>query len=119
MGASRAPRRPSRHSTQPASIAGGGRSIVDLHTHTTRSAGILEPEILARDVAAAGVTSLAITDHDTLAGFRELRASPETIPAGLELLAGVEINAISRGIPLQDGELHILGFGMDPTDDEF
>jgi predicted metal-dependent phosphoesterase TrpH len=92
---------------------------VDLHTHTTRSDGILEPEVLVRDVAAAGVTFLAITDHDTLAGFRELRASPGAIPTGLELLAGVEINAISRGIPLQDGELHILGFGMDPLDDEF
>ena len=92
---------------------------MDLHTHTTRSDGILEPEVLVRDVAAAGVTFLAITDHDTLAGFRELRASPGTIPTGLELLAGVEINAISRGIPLQDGELHILGFGMDPLDDEF
>jgi predicted metal-dependent phosphoesterase TrpH len=119
VGASKPPRRVGRHATQPASIAGGGRSIVDLHTHTTRSDGILEPEILVRDVAAAGVTFLAITDHDTLAGFRELRANPEAIPAGLELLAGVEINAISRGIPLQDGELHILGFGMDPANEAF
>jgi 3',5'-nucleoside bisphosphate phosphatase len=93
--------------------------MVDLHTHTTRSDGILEPEVLVREVAAAGVTFLAITDHDTLAGFRELRATPATIPAGLELLAGVEINAISRGIPLQDGELHLLGFGMDPSDEAF
>jgi len=119
VGASKPPRRVGRHAAQPAPIAGGGRSIVDLHTHTTRSDGILEPEILVRDVAAAGVTFLAITDHDTLAGFRELQANPEAIPAGLELLAGVEINAISRGIPLQDGELHILGFGMDPTDEAF
>ena len=112
-------RRPGRHEAAPVPISGGGRSTVDLHTHTTRSDGILEPAVLVRDVAAAGVTFLAITDHDTLAGFRELRATPETIPAGLELLAGVEINAISRGIPLLDGELHILGFGMDPSDDAF
>jgi len=112
-------RRPGRHEAEPVPIAGGGRSTVDLHTHTTRSDGILEPAVLVRDAAAAGVTFLALTDHDTLAGFRELRAAPESIPAGLELIAGVEINAISRGIPLQDGELHILGFGMDPADDAF
>jgi predicted metal-dependent phosphoesterase TrpH len=72
-----------------------------------------------RDVAAAGVRFLAITDHDTLGGFRELTASPGLIPEGLELIAGVEINAIARGIPLQDGELHVLGFGMHPADEAF
>jgi predicted metal-dependent phosphoesterase TrpH len=113
------PRRKSRHASEPAAVAGGGTSIVDLHTHTSRSDGILEPASLVRDVAEAGVRFLAITDHDTLGGFRELTASPGHIPDGLELIAGVEINAISRGIPLQDGELHILGFGMDPADEAF
>ncbi len=119
MGGPRPVRRAGRHAVSPAPIAGGGTSIVDLHTHTKRSDGILEPAALVRDVAAAGVRVLAITDHDTLGGFRELTASPDAIPAGLELIAGVEINAIARGIPLQDGELHILGFGMDPSDDAF
>jgi predicted metal-dependent phosphoesterase TrpH len=112
------PRRKTRHGGEPTPIAGGGTSIVDLHTHTSRSDGILEPAALVRDVAASGVRHLSITDHDTLGGFRELRASPD-IPNGLELIAGVEINAIARGIPLQDGELHILGFGMDPADEAF
>ena len=112
-------RRPGRHAATPAPLAGGGISIVDLHTHTTRSDGILEPEALVRDVAAAGVRFLAITDHDSLAGYRELVAAPGAIPAGLELISGVEINAISRAIPLLDGELHILGFGMDPDDEAF
>jgi predicted metal-dependent phosphoesterase TrpH len=113
------PRRKTRHGAEPTPIAGGGTSIVDLHTHTSRSDGILEPAGLVRDVAAAGVRHLSITDHDTLGGFRELTASPDLIPDGLELIAGVEINAIARGIPLQDGELHILGFGMDPADEAF
>jgi predicted metal-dependent phosphoesterase TrpH len=113
------PRRKTRHGAEPTPIAGGGISIVDLHTHTSRSDGILEPAALVRDVAAAGVRVLSITDHDTLGGFRELAASPGLIPDGLELIAGVEINAIARGIPLQDGELHILGFGMDPADEAF
>lgn len=100
-------------------LAGGGRSIVDLHTHTTRSDGVLDPAALVRDVAASGIKLLSITDHDTLAGYRELSAAAGSIPKGLELISGVEINAIARGIPLLDGELHILGFGMDPTDEAF
>ena len=113
------PRRKSRHASEPTPVAGGGTSIVDLHTHTTRSDGILEPAILVRDVAAAGVRHLSITDHDSLAAYRELGAAPATLPAGLELIAGVEINAIARDIPLLDGELHVLGFGMDPADEGF
>jgi predicted metal-dependent phosphoesterase TrpH len=111
-------RRPGRHATLPPSHANAGSSVVDLHTHTTRSDGVLEPAALVSEVAAAGVKVLAITDHDTLGGYRELRAAA-AVPAGLELIAGVEINAISRGIPLADGELHILGYGVDPDDDEF
>jgi predicted metal-dependent phosphoesterase TrpH len=93
-------------------------ATMDLHTHTTRSDGVLEPAELVRDVAAAGVRVLAVTDHDTLGGYRELRANG-AIPPGLELIAGVEINAISRGIPLADGELHILGYGLDADDESF
>ena len=113
------PRRKTRHSTEPTPITGGGTSIVDLHTHTTRSDGVLEPAVLVRDVAAAGVRHLSITDHDSLAAYRELSAAPDTLPAGLELISGVEINAIARDIPLLDGELHVLGFGMDPADEAF
>jgi predicted metal-dependent phosphoesterase TrpH len=117
--APRPARRTGRHFAAPTRIEGSGRSIVDLHTHTSRSDGILDPATLVRDVAAAGVRVLAITDHDTLAGYRELAADPGSIPAGLELISGVEINAISRDIPLVDGELHVLGFGMDPADEAF
>jgi predicted metal-dependent phosphoesterase TrpH len=113
------PRRKSRHAAEPAPVAGGGTSIVDLHTHTTRSDGVLEPAVLVRDVAAAGVRQLSITDHDSLAAYRELGTAPASVPAGLELIPGVEINAIARDIPLLDGELHVLGFGMDPADEAF
>ncbi len=113
-------RRTSRHAAKPQVTRGGGKSIVDLHTHTNRSDGVLEPSVLVRDVAAAGVRYLSITDHDSLAAYRELQAAGgEAIPDGLELIPGVEINAISRGIPLVDGELHVLGFGMNPDDDAF
>ena len=91
---------------------------MDLHTHTLRSDGVLEPADHVAAAAAAGVRTLAITDHDSLAAYRELVAA-EAVPATLELLPGVEINALSRGIPLAEGELHVLGFGMDPDDEAF
>jgi predicted metal-dependent phosphoesterase TrpH len=94
-------------------------SPVDLHAHTRRSDGVLEPADLVRAAFACGVTTFALTDHDTLAGYREVVAN-RAIPVGLELIAGVEINAIVREeIGLWEGELHILGLGMDTDDEAF
>jgi predicted metal-dependent phosphoesterase TrpH len=95
-----------------------GASTVDLHTHTLRSDGVLEPVELVRAAADVGIRTLAITDHDTLGAYRELGAAA-SVPASLDLIPGVEINALARGISLADGELHILGFGMDPADEAF
>jgi predicted metal-dependent phosphoesterase TrpH len=93
-------------------------STIDLHSHTLRSDGVLTASELARAAAAAGVRLLAITDHDTLAGVRDLRHSGET-PAGIEILPGIEINAVVRGRPeLIESEVHVLGLGVDPDDDE-
>ena len=47
-------------------------SVVDLHTHTCRSDGLLEPAGLVTAAIEAGIRTLAITDHDTLAGYREV-----------------------------------------------
>ena len=94
-------------------------SPVDLHTHTIRSDGVLAPAELVAAAVACGVTTLAITDHDTLAGYREL-VWGGLIPHGLVLVPGIEINAlVTRDLGLWEGELHILGFGMDPDDDAF
>jgi predicted metal-dependent phosphoesterase TrpH len=106
-----------RHGASGAA-SGGGTSVVDLHTHTLRSDGVLTPVELVRAAAEAGIRTLAITDHDTLAGIRDLVLG-RAMPAPIELITGVEINALARGIPLQDGELHILGFGMDLADEAF
>jgi 3',5'-nucleoside bisphosphate phosphatase len=103
-------------SAAPGAVAGD--ATVDLHTHTLRSDGVLEPIDLARAAADAGIRTLAITDHDNLGAYREL-VGAQSVPAGVELIPGVEINALAHGIRLADGELHILGFGMDPDDDAF
>jgi len=94
-----------------------GPATVDLHTHTTRSDGLLEPGELIRQASAAGVRLLAITDHDSLAAVRDLRGA---VPPGLELISGVEINAV--GAVVLDGaggEVHVLGLGVDPDDEAF
>ena len=94
-------------------------STVDLHTHSTRSDGVMAPVDLVAAAAACGVTYMALTDHDTLAGYREVIASG-VVPPSLTLLPGVEINAlVTKDLGLWEGELHILGFGMDPDDEAF
>jgi predicted metal-dependent phosphoesterase TrpH len=94
-------------------------SPADLHTHSSRSDGVLEPDQLVAAAAVAGVRYLALADHDTLAGVRELCA-PGRAPLPLELVPAVEINSVATGIDrLWEGELHILGLGVDPSDDAF
>ena len=91
---------------------------IDLHSHTTRSDGILTPSELVQAASAAGLRILAITDHDTLAGVRDLRRSAG-IPAGLEVLPGIELNSVlTEPAGLGEGEVHVLGIGVDPDDDE-
>jgi predicted metal-dependent phosphoesterase TrpH len=111
---------PSRHAFEPADpVIPPAPSTIDLHTHTLRSDGVLEPAELVRQAFDAGVRLLAITDHDNLAGYREMRAASAP-PTGLELLPGVEINAVvDRRDGLWEGELHVLGFGMDADDEAF
>lgn len=99
-----------------------GRATADLHAHTTRSDGVLEPGELVRQAHAAGVRLFAIADHDNLAAYRELTApGAAPLPDGLELLPAVEINAVTRSldVDLPEGELHILGIGVDPWDESF
>lgn len=106
-----------RHHTAVSRLVPPAPATLDLHTHTLRSDGLLTPAELAAAAAAVGVRLLAITDHDTLAGVRELRAAGH-VPAGLEILPGIEINTV---VPDRDhvmeGEVHVLGLGVDPDDD--
>jgi predicted metal-dependent phosphoesterase TrpH len=107
-----------RHEPQPGRhVVPPGPSTIDLHTHTLRSDGLLTPIELATAAAAVGVRLLSITDHDTLAGVRELARGP--LPPGLEILPGIELNAVAGDrLDLRDEEIHILGLGVDPDDDE-
>ncbi len=91
---------------------------MDLHSHTSRSDGILRPNELVDAAAAAGIKLIAITDHDTLVGVRDLRRS-KSLPPGLEVLPGIELNSvIAEPVAIGEGEVHVLGLGVDPDDDE-
>lgn len=108
------PPRRRRHLAPGDPVVPPAPSAIDLHTHTARSDGLLEPSALVAAVAATGVRLLAITDHDTLAGVREVLAAG-AVPAGLELLAGIELNAVvADRLDLRESEVHVLGLGVDP-----
>ncbi len=78
---------------------------IDFHTHTTASDGALDPAVLVERAAAEGITMLAITDHDTVAGFLAVATLP--VP-GLNLVPGVELSCQWGG-----ATIHILGLGID------
>ena len=77
--------------------------LIDLHSHTIASDGSLRPEELVDLAARTGLAALAITDHDTFAGYDE--AFPFARRAGLDLVRGIELN--SR-LLLARGELRFL-----------
>ena len=65
--------------------------LYDLHTHSVRSDGCLPPAEIVREAAAAGLSALALTDHDTAEGCAE--AAAEAARLGLRFFPGVEISA--------------------------
>jgi predicted metal-dependent phosphoesterase TrpH len=78
--------------------------IIDLHLHTHHSDGVLPPRELLAAVRLAQVDRFAVTDHDSLAGWRELAGEAGIVP-------GVEVTAERGG-----REIHIVGLGFDPLD---
>ena len=81
---------------------------IDLHTHSRASDGTDSPAGLVRAAADAGLDVLAITDHDTAAGWAEASAAAAEI--GIELVPGMEISTIHRG-----RSVHLLAYLPDPT----
>lgn len=80
---------------------------IDLHVHSSASDGTLPPAAVVQAAWAAGVTALAITDHDTMDGVAEAMAAAERL--GIELVPGVELNTDRTY-----GEVHILGYFIPP-----
>ena len=84
--------------------------IVDLHTHSTASDGTTPPDVLVHEARSAGLDVLALTDHDTTAGWD---AAAQALPPGLALVRGAEISCVRDGI-----SLHLLAYLFDPDEPE-
>lgn len=81
--------------------------MIDLHSHSTHSDGLLTPPQLVARAAERGVTVLALTDHDETGGLEAARAAARE--AGIELVNGVEIS-----VTWHDHTLHVVGLQIDP-----
>lgn len=82
--------------------------MIDLHTHTVFSDGTTTPAENAALAAAAGLVGLALTDHDTLAGWEA--AAEACALHRLEFVPGIELSTEVDG-----SSVHILGYWCDPT----
>lgn len=80
--------------------------MIDLHTHSTCSDGSLTPTQLVDAAAAAGVSTLALTDHDSTDGIAEFMAA--CAKREIEGVPGVEMSA-----DYSPGTLHMLGYFLD------
>jgi len=86
-------------------------SRLDLHLHTTHSDGSCTPTEVVNMAHQAGVTALAITDHDIVTGVAEAMAAGQQ--CGIEIIPGVEISSLAG-----NSELHILGYFLEWQDSD-
>jgi len=85
--------------------------MIDLHTHTTISDGTDTPAQLINKALASGIKVLALTDHDSIAGWDEARAH---LRPGMDLVLGSEISCQT-----EDGiSVHMLGLLFDSNNKE-
>ncbi|MCX6546087.1 MAG: PHP domain-containing protein [Acidobacteria bacterium] len=81
--------------------------LIDLHLHSTASDGVDAPEALVANCASAGLSVVAVTDHDTTAAIPAAEAAARC--AGLGFVSGIEITAVWRR-----KDVHVLGYFFDP-----
>ena len=83
--------------------------LVDFHTHTDASDGELKPIQLIERALLLGIEQLAITDHDTLNGWRSLRHHLDGSESKLKLRTGIELSCEWQG-----NSVHVVGIDVDP-----
>lgn len=87
--------------------------MIDLHTHSTASDGSLSPAALVRAARDQGLSALALTDHDTIAGLEE--AGEEAKKLNIRFIPGIEfeISCDKDNLTIvPPGEFHLLGLGI-------
>jgi 3',5'-nucleoside bisphosphate phosphatase len=80
---------------------------IDLHLHSNVSDGQLAPAAVLEAAAAAGLSTIALTDHDTAAGVPEALVAGHAL--GVQVIPGIELSTRSH-----EAEHHILGYWIDP-----
>ena len=88
------------------------KAKADLHIHSNASDGRYSPAEIVNMAAAAGLTIMALTDHDTIDGLAPALEAAKAFPA-LRLIPGVELSTDTTG-----GEVHVLGYFIDYTNQE-
>lgn len=86
--------------------------IIDLHTHSNASDGSMTPKELIFHAKEAGLSAVALTDHDTADGIALAKEAAKE--AGIEFIPGIEFAAYYK-----DREVHIVGLFIDETNREF
>ena len=79
--------------------------MIDLHVHTTASDGQYTPAQIIQKAAEKNIKTVAITDHDTIAGLEEAKQAGRSL--GVTVVPGIELN-----ITFPTGEFHLLGLGI-------
>lgn len=85
--------------------------MIDLHTHSTCSDGSDSPERIVELAAAAGLSAVALTDHDNMAGIAPARAAAEK--AGIGFVAGCEVSCA-----VSSGTMHLLCYYAEEGDNQ-
>ncbi|EOM77382.1 PHP domain-containing protein [Rhodococcus rhodnii] len=85
---------------------------IDLHAHSSESDGTDSPARLVAAAAEAGLDVVAITDHDTTAGWEAAAAAR---PDSLTLVRGMEMSCAGRGEDGFDVPVHLLAYLFDPA----
>jgi predicted metal-dependent phosphoesterase TrpH len=92
--------------------------VIDLHTHTNESDGTCTPLELVDRALAMGLEALAISDHDTFAGYDQAVGPARAY--GLDLVCGIELSARGDGDGLRRRTVHLLGYFLhQPPSPEF
>lgn len=85
--------------------------LIDLHIHSTASDGSLTPTEVVNRANDLGLTAMALTDHDTVAGIDEALEAAKDLD--MEVIPGIEVSCIYK-----EKEIHILGLYIDHKDPE-
>ncbi len=88
----------------------------DFHVHTNYSDGVFSPEKIVDTAIDAGLEAIALTDHDNILSYDVAQKYLQSIGKQdqLEIIQGIEVNTLYKNY-----EVHILGYFMNPNDDDF